>query len=315
VTQRQRIILGTRGSELAQAQARMVAQRLQTACPGLQVDVRIIKTQGDTSSAPIIDLRAGRKGLFTGEIERALIAREIDVAVHSAKDLPSQLTSETEIVAVLPRAATDDVLVLKKSSNLDSLPKNGTVATGSVRRKHQLLWQRPDLNIVDLRGNVPTRLQKLTREKWDAIVLARAGLERLGFNLNSMIMSFEGNNFLAQCLPSEIFLSAGGQGIIAIQARLGDDGLKPLVKKIDDSETKLCLRAEREFLRLLDADCNRPVGVLATVDGETMKTNAQIFDGDKPEPRTAAVEGAIDKPEKLAADLFQRIAQNKRGLS
>ena len=285
----------------------MVTDRLQRSCPELQIDTRIIKTDGDTLTTPIVDVQAGRKGLFTSEIERALVAREIDLAVHSAKDLPSKLTNETEIVAVLRRAAIDDVLVSRKPGDLNSLPKNGTVATGSVRRKHQLLWQRPDLKIVDLRGNVPTRLQKLANEKWDAIILARAGLERLGFDLTSKAISFKGGDFFAEFLPSEVFLPAGGQGVIAIQARSGENDSKVLAEKIDDFETKLCLRAEREFLRLLNADCNQPVGVLATIDRTTMEIRAQLFEPGVAVPRSAFAHGAAEEPEKLAADIFRKI--------
>src|SRR5262245_54274894 len=173
-----KVVLGTRGSELAQTQARLVAKAIQNLHPRVAVHTKIIATEGD--DAKIVDPYSGRKGLFTANIERALLANEVDVAVHSAKDLPSEPSSGTEIAAVLPRAPIDDVLISKHRRGLVSLPATATVATGSVRRKRQLHWQRADLNLIDLRGNVPTRLRKLAQNNWDAIVLARAGLERLG---------------------------------------------------------------------------------------------------------------------------------------
>src|SRR6266480_4958056 len=175
------IVLGTRGSELARAQARLVEKAIQTLRPELQIETKIIDTKGDKTKA--VDLRAGRKGLFTAEIERALLAGDVDVAVHSAKDLPSEISPGAEIAAVLPRAQADDVLVSRHRGGLAALQEGATIATGSLRRKHQLSWKRPDLKIVDLQGNVPTRLRKLAENDWDAIVLARAGLERLGLSV------------------------------------------------------------------------------------------------------------------------------------
>src|SRR5436190_22574065 len=171
------IVIGTRGSELARAQARMVEKALHEKWPDLTIETRIIRTSGDESHPKAGNLRHGRKGLFTAEIEKALLARDVDLAVHSAKDLPSETNSRAEIGAVLLRAPMDDVLVSKRTGGLAALNENATIATGSVRRKHQLAWKQPGLGIVDLRGNVPTRLRKLAKNDWDAIVLARAGLE------------------------------------------------------------------------------------------------------------------------------------------
>src|SRR5260370_39248549 len=176
-----KIVIGTRGSELARAQAQIVEEALREEWPDLSIETKIVRTKGDESLSKTGDLPRGRKGLFTAEIEKALLAGDVDLAVHSAKDLPSELTAGTEIAAVFPRAALDDVLVAKQPGGLASLRKGATIATGSVRRKHQLAWKHPGLVIVDLRGNVPTRLRKLAENDWDAIVLARAGLERLGF--------------------------------------------------------------------------------------------------------------------------------------
>src|ERR1700757_561911 len=169
-----KITLGTRGSDLARAQTLLVEKTIRSVHPSIEVETKIILTRGD--NAKFRDPRAGRKGLFTAEIERALLAGEVDVAVHSAKDLPSETSPGAEITAVLPRAAVNDVLISRHSGGLAGLPAGATVATGSVRRERQLHWKRADLSVIDLRGNVPTRLRKLVENQWDGIVLAAAGL-------------------------------------------------------------------------------------------------------------------------------------------
>src|SRR5215467_2261943 len=201
------IILGTRGSELARTQTLLVDKAIRAVNSSVLIETKIIATRGDIPKS--IESRGGRKGLFTVEIERALLAGEVDVAVHSAKDLPSETNSGAQITAVLPRAPINDVLISKHSGGLASLPFGATVATGSVRRRRQLHWQRADLKVVDLRGNVPTRLRKLAQNEWDGIVLAHAGLERLGFSPTGTQIGFEGGQFFLEILPSEIFLPAG----------------------------------------------------------------------------------------------------------
>jgi hydroxymethylbilane synthase len=302
-----KIVIGTRGSELARAQARMVEEALREKWPDLTIETKIIRTHGDESRSQVRNLCRGRKGLFTAEIEKALLALDVDLAVHSAKDLPSELTADTEIAAVLPRAALDDVLISKRAGGLATLEENATIATGSVRRKYQLSWKRPDVKIVDLRGNVPTRLRKLAENDWHAIILARAGLERLGLSPAQNEIMFEGQQFFTQVLPQESFLPAGGQGIIAIQIRADHEGVREIVDSVNDRETLLCLRAEREFLRLLQGDCNSPVGVLATIENGTMQLRAQLFDQLTVAPREDKVEGGRDNGEHLAAQLLKQI--------
>ena len=302
-----KIVLGTRGSELARTQATLVEKAIRGARTDVTIQTKIIATKGD--KARVVDLHAGRKGLFTAEIERALVAGEIDVAVHSAKDLPSETSPDAEIAAVLPRAAVDDVLVSKHSGGLASLPHRATVATGSVRRKHQLLWKRADLHVVTLRGNVPTRIRKLAGKQWDAIVLARAGLERLGLSPSPGKISFEGSQFFLEVLPRAIFLPAGGQGIIALQVRAHDQSTRTVVDLINDRETLLCLHAERQFLRALDADCNCPVGVFANIENGTMKIRAQVFVGELGAPRQAEIEGASEECSRLVRELLRKIGQ------
>jgi hydroxymethylbilane synthase len=303
-----KITLGTRGSELARAQTLLVEKAIRSVHPSVAVETKIIVTRGD--NAKFMDPRAGRKGLFTAEIERALLAGEVDVAVHSAKDLPSETSPGAQIGAVLPRAAVDDVLISKHSGGLAALPRDATVATGSVRRQRQLHWKRADLKLVALRGNVPTRLRKLGENEWEGILLARAGLERLSFLPARTEISFEDWQFFVAILPHKIFLPAGGQGIIALQIRSNDQSAKALLESISHRETLLCLQAERGFLRRLHGDCNFPVGVHATISNGKMKIHAQVFEGESPAPRQAEVEGACDESDSLAAELLRRIEQD-----
>lgn len=300
-----KIILGTRGSELARAQARLVEKAIQAARPDLGIETKIITTHGDKAGP--LERDAGRKGLFTAEIERALLAGDVDVAVHSAKDLPSETNPNAEIAAVLPRAPMDDVLVTKHPGGFGSLAQGAVIATGSVRRKYQLLWNRADLQVIDLRGNVPTRLRKLADNDWDAIVLARAGLSRLGLPPTHDEVSFNGSQFFVEVLPREIFLPAGGQGIIALQIRANDRDIKAVADLVNDHKTLLCLGAEREFLRLLQGDCNCPVGVLATIHNDKMKLRAQLFGDQSATPREGEVEGGDDEGERLALQLLKRL--------
>ncbi len=167
--------------------------------------------------------------------------------------------------------------------------------------------EMPDLKIVDLRGNVPTRLRKLAENDWDAIVLARAGLERLGLSLAQGEINFEDRKFFLEALPREIFLSAGGQGIIAMQIRADDERVRAIVGLVNDRETLLCLRAEREFLRLLHGDCNSPVGVQATLKDGMMKLRGQLFEQGSGAPRASEVEGELENGERLAAQLLRQI--------
>src|SRR5262245_14904950 len=303
-----KITLGTRGSELARTQTLLVEKAIQTAHPSVAIETRIVVTHGD--NAKVVDLNAGRKGLFTAEIERALLAGDVDVAVHSAKDLPSQTSPGAQIAAVLPRAPINDVLISKHSGGLASIPCGATVATGSVRRQRQLHWNRADLKVVDLRGNVLTRLRKLAENEWDGIVLACAGLERLGFSPERTESSFKAGQFFFEILPREIFLPAGGQGIIALQIRADDQSTKPILESVNDPETLLCLQAERGFLSRLHGDCNFPVGVNATISNGKMKLCAQVFEGEPLAPQQAEVEGGCDEGGTLAAELLRRIKQS-----
>jgi hydroxymethylbilane synthase len=283
----------------------MVVAALKRAWPELETAIEVIKTRGDDRKVEPLDPRAGRKGLFTGEIERALSAGEIDIAVHSAKDLPSETSPGLEVAAVLPRASVGDVLISKEGDEF-ALRSNAVVATGSVRRQHQLRWKQPGIEVVELRGNVPTRLRKFVESDWQAIVLARAGLERLGYDLNNRVFDFEGRKLRAEILPPDDFLPAGGQGIIALEIRSGDDHARRIVDVVNDADTFLCLKAERKFLRLLQGDCGSPIGVLATLERDEMTLQAQVFSPLDEAPRTGKVRSSLrtQPPENVSAALY-----------
>ncbi len=304
-----RIVLGTRGSDLARAQTSLVEKALRNTSPEVEIVIEIIRTRGDEKSSDASAAPQGRKGLFTGEIERAVREGEIDLAIHSAKDLPSETASDLEICAALPRAEVADVLIAKSAENFAALPAGATVATGSVRRQHQLRASRDDLQIVDLRGNVPTRVRKLIDNPWDAIILARAGLDRLGFDCRKSAIEFEGQMLCLTTLPIDDFLPAGGQGIVALQIRADDAETRGLVVRLNHLGSLLCLRAEREFLRLLQGDCGTPVGVLASVSDGWMNLRAQVFAESQRAPKISDARARLieKEPESLAATLFHKM--------
>jgi len=291
------VVLGTRGSTLALIQAGLAAEALRAAA-GMAVKIEIIRTEGDESIFSR-DRRAGRKGLFTSELERALMERRVDLAVHSAKDLPSELRPGSAIAAVLPRGPVEDLLITKSPMRLESLPPSATIATSSVRRRRQARWRRSDVRFGDLRGNVPTRLRKFVASDWDAIILARAGLERLSFSAPSF--EFEGQEFFAELLSPQQFVPSGGQGIIALQTRAESTAI---ASAVDHAPTHFCLRAEREFLRLLQGDCDLPVGALALSVNGQIKLSAQLFT-EQAEPKMAFASGT--DPARVAAEVFSQI--------
>jgi len=265
------LILGTRGSDLALAQTRIVTEKLQAAHPALDVASRIIKTIGDErldvslSSPGLLD-----KGLFTKELEEALLRGEIHAAVHSLKDVPTERPGGLVLGAILERANVSDVLISKQAGGLKALPAGSAVATSSLRRKNQLLHLRPDLQVVDIRGNVPTRLRKLSENPSLAgLILAQAGLDRLG----------------AQVVPEglhvsvlEEMLPAPGQGAIAVECRSDDTATLNFLGAIHHHETAQCIQIERELLSSLGGGCSVPLGVRAWMENGQMRVKAALFE-------------------------------------
>ncbi|HET7714318.1 MAG TPA: hydroxymethylbilane synthase [Bauldia sp.] len=287
------IRIGTRGSPLALAQAREVRRRLAHALSLEESGILIvpIRTSGDRiTDRPLLE--AGGKGLFTKEIDEALLAGDIDMAVHSAKDMPTALPGGIVIAATLPREDVRDALLSPKVASLADLPQGAVLGTSSLRRKAMALRLRPDLRIVDLRGNVGTRIRKLDEGVADATVLAMAGLNRLGLAGRA-----------SGVLDIDRWLPAVAQGTIAIATRAQDAQNLDRVLRIDDRETSIALRAERAFLAVLDGSCRTPIGGLARLDADVLTIRGIIIKPDGTEAHEAAVRGGIEDAERLGAEL------------
>lgn len=251
------LTLGTRGSRLALAQAEAVAQALVRACPGLAVRVQTVVTEGDRiTSGP---LPSWGSGVFVREIERALLQGEIDLAVHSLKDLPARLPEGLALLAVPERADPHDVLVSTAGHDLAALPPGARVGTSSLRRAAFLRALRPDLTIAPIRGNIDTRWRKLLTPElgYDALVLAAAGIERLGLDAVPRVP-----------IPLDVLLPAPGQGALAIEGRAGDQRVAALARRINHAPTAAAVAAERCLLRELEGGCRVPVAALAVVEGD-----------------------------------------------
>lgn len=258
------VTIGTRASKLALAQTHMVRDALITCHPGLHVEIEHITTKGDiVLDRPLSAI--GDKGLFVVEIEEALRAGRIDIAVHSAKDLPSELPEDMALPAFPGRADPRDALIARDGLRLVELPEGATVGTSSLRRACQLRALRPDLRIIDLRGNVDTRLRKLHEGQYDAIVLAAAGLERL--NLAGEV---------SEWLAPDVMLPAVGQGVLAVEGRAGDERIARLLEPLDNSDARVTITAERAFLAQIGGGCQVPVAAYAVLEGETLRLRGMI---------------------------------------
>ena len=261
--------LGTRASLLARTQSRIVADALERAHSGLKVELIPFSTSGDQiTDRPLHEV--GGKGLFTRELELALLEERVDFAVHSFKDLPTTqplVDQSALIVAAVPqREDPRDVLVCASAGTIDTLPAKAVVGTGSLRRRCQLLSRRPDLQIMPIRGNIDTRLRKQREGQFAAVVLAHAGLRRAGlFDARTM----------AVLDPSDL-LPAPGQGALALQCRREDQRTQSLLMAIHHSDTALCVAAERELVMLLNGDCLSPIAALATIQGEELSLSATV---------------------------------------
>lgn len=260
--------LGTRGSTLARAQAALVQSALEARHPGLRVEPVVIRTSGDRLARGPLPAPAG-KGLFVKEIEEALVAGEIDAAVHSMKDMPAHLPAALVVGAVPRRADPRDVLLGGGTDGLRGLGRGARVGTASVRRRAQLLARRRDLEIVFLRGNVDTRLRRRREGVVDALVLAAAGLERLGLHEPG-----------AFALPTEEFLPAVAQGALALECRADDARVRELLAGVEDPVAAIAVAAERGFLAALGGDCNTPVAAHATLAAGHLTLRAAVSDPD-----------------------------------
>jgi hydroxymethylbilane synthase len=251
----QTLVIGTRTSQLALWQTHHIKQQLEAHWPGLECRLETFLTTGDKSlDRPLPQI--GGKGLFTAELENALHNGEIDLAVHSLKDLPIENTPGLALAAITARADVRDVLVAKNNWLLSSLPAGAIVGTSSLRRQAQLLAHRPDLQIMSIRGNVDSRIRKAMAGEYDAVVLAAAGLTRLGLEAS-----------ISEWLPLEIMLPAPGQGALAVQCRAEDTAVLNLLSPLDNEAARACVTAERAFLEQLGGGCSLPVAAYATISG------------------------------------------------
>lgn len=260
--------IASRGSQLALWQTRAVEQAIRAADPSVEVDIRVIKTTGDN----VLDVplaKIGDKGLFTKELDHALLNGQADLAVHSLKDVPTRVPDGLEIVAVGRREDPRDVLILPpgQSGTLSALPAGARIGTSSLRRIAQLRAARPDLAVADLRGNLNTRLEKLDRGDYDAIILAAAGVLRLGWE----------DRIAAYLDPAE-WLPAVGQGALGVVARAGDERIGTLLADFHDPMTAACTAAERAFLARLEGGCQIPIGALASLDDEGLTLHGLVAD-------------------------------------
>lgn len=261
---KQQLVIGTRGSKLALWQAEYIADRLRQQYNGLVVKLKHIVTTGDK----IVDVplaQIGGKGLFTKELEVSMLNREIDLAVHSLKDMPTELPTGLILTAITKRADPYDALVSLRYNTLAELPQGAILGTSSLRRKAQLLHYRSDLKIRDLRGNLDTRLHKLAEGQFDAIILAAAGLKRLGWG-----------DKIRQVLSAGICLPAVGQGALAIEVRQSDEQVRAMLNFLNDEAAQLATTAERAFLQTVEGGCQVPVGVFGQLIGNQIKLEAII---------------------------------------
>jgi hydroxymethylbilane synthase len=288
-----RLVVGTRGSKLALWQANYVAQAVRERCPDTEVAIKHIITTGDR----VLDVplaKIGGKGLFTKELENQLLSGEIDLAVHSLKDMPTELPPGLTLGVITERLDAGDALISPRYKTINQLPPGARVGTSSLRRKAQLLHYRPDLTITELRGNLDTRLAKLLSQELDAILLAVAGLKRLGWD-----------DRITQVLPREVCLPAVGQGALAIETRLDDVPLLASLAFLHHKETAAAVTAERAYLSVLEGGCQVPIGVYGRIEAGSLLLEAVILSADG---KDCLRDGAAGDPAQ-AANLGRALAR------
>lgn len=289
-----RLRIGTRQSKLALWQTEHVKSELKKHYPDLEIEVVHINTKGDK----ILDValsKIGDKGLFTKELENALLSKEVDLAVHSLKDLETNMPEGLQLAVVSDRHEVNDVIIAReKGITIDDLRENAVVATGSLRRRSQLLNIRPDVSTVELRGNVPTRIQKYLDSDWDAIILARAGVERLGLE-----------DHISSIIPIDMMLPAVGQGALGLQIREGDDETFEIISVLHNANIFAAVSAERAFLRELQGGCQVPIAAHAIVKPNGIWLKAYIGSIDGTEAMRGYVRGSKYQAEELGIGLAQ----------
>ncbi len=298
MTSPEKIIIGTRGSELALWQSRWVANELHRLDPSLAVETVIIKTTGDKIlDSPLSKI--GDKGLFTKEIEHALLEGSIDLAVHSLKDVPTIVAEGLTIGAISEREDVRDVFIShpkRRYASFTSVPQKGSIATGSLRRKCQLLSHRPDLTIVDIRGNLKTRRAKLEESNWDGMLLAKAGVTRLGWT-----------DMISEVISPTVILPAVGQGALAIEIRKIDERLASIVVNLNHVATHQATAGERALLRFLEGGCQIPIGTFGRIESGEFILDAMVGSIDGKRTVRGSIRGAAKDSEKLGTALAREL--------
>lgn len=292
---RSTLILGTRGSKLAVHQSQWVQARLQELAPGLTISLQRIQTSGDK----ILDVplaKIGGKGLFVKEIEDALLSREIDLAVHSMKDVPTALPEGLDILCVPPREDPRDALITRDGCRLDQLKPGARIGTSSLRRQAQLLHYRPDFTIEMLRGNLDTRLRKLREGQFDAIVLAAAGLRRLAWDAE-----------ITEYLPVHLSLPAIAQGALGIEARSDDTFVRELLSRFEHRPTRITVTAERALLHRLEGGCQVPIAAHAALEGDRLKVDGLVASVDGRRVIRHQIQGPASEAQALGTKLAERL--------
>lgn len=298
---KRKIVIGTRKSGLAMWQAQWVGKRLQELNPDYDFIIRGMKTTGDN----ILDValaKIGDKGLFTKELELGLNRDEIDLAVHSMKDLPTQLPAGLVIGAITEREHPGDVLVSFKKTSLEDLSPGARLGTSSLRRRAQLLKYRSDFQIINVRGNIHTRIKKLREEDLDGIILAYAGVYRMGLE-----------DMIAQKIPYAICLPAVGQGALGLEIRENDQEIRDVVSKLDHLESRHAISAERALMKALEGGCQVPIGALANINGPMLSLEAMVASLDGRRSIRMHIEGPVKNADLLGLELAQKLLRNGAG--
>ena len=293
-----KLIIGTRGSKLALFQANLVKSKLKTAYPSLEVVINIIKTKGDK----ILDIalsKIGDKGFFTKEIQDSLSKKEVDIAVHSLKDLPTESPKGTQLGAIMERANHRDVLVSVDGKKLADFTSDDKIATSSLRRKSQLIQLNKEVQVVEIRGNVDTRIRKMHDGHCQGMIMAAAGVERLGLN-----------NHITEYLNENQMLTAPGQGAIALEIREGDNEILDILSVLNHKKSSICVTAERSFLNRLEGGCQIPFAAHATLDGDTLTVEGLVATLDGRKIQREKIIGNSKDAIQLGIDLANSIQDN-----
>ena len=288
-------IVGARGSQLSIAQTNWVISELKKVNPDCEYEIKSITTKGDTDSRPLFTIN--QKGIFEKEVDRAVAQKEIDFAVHSLKDVPSELDESLVIASIPKREAVNDVFISSDGSSLENIKEGAVIGTSSLRRAVQVSRIRPDVTVKPIRGNIETRIKKTSGENFDAIVLAQAGISRLGIDVNFTPLSIDN------------FSPSPGQGAIAIVARVDDENTISMLKKIEDVDTRLEIEAERTLSDYVDSGCRFPLGAYAKSNGSEMTLTVSAFSVDGKQSLQVSKTGSKNDPQSLGKNAGEELRE------